>query len=120
MAAVDVTDPRHPDYQDQCGHCFNAKEQQANFPPEAVMKPIFDKMFGKKSMWCHQVTQDGGMAAFCAEREGKTFTTDGEVGPPPPSRPSVRRRPRCYSSQRPACPLCRVVGWSSLEASNLH
>ena len=65
--------------QDQCGHSFNAREQEANFPAANVMKPIFDKFLGKKSMWCHQVTQAGHMAAFVAERDGVTFTSDEEV-----------------------------------------
>ena len=45
-----------------------------------VLKPIYDKFLGKKSMWCHQVRQDGAMGTTAAEREGKTFSSDDEVG----------------------------------------
>ena len=62
-----------------CQHAFIIKEDAARFPPVEVLKPIYHQRVGKKTMWCHQITQDGRMATHVAAQQGLAFDSSDEI-----------------------------------------
>merc|ERR1712070_541392 len=53
-------------------------KNEGKTPPDAIMKATYSKMLGQKTMWCHQMCDDG-FAVTMAEQQGKSFSSEDEI-----------------------------------------